>query len=345
MNRYFTKYVVFCLLLLLISCGRRTIPQPYDAAKSSLQPLPAVSVKYQGRNLVFSWMIPPNRIGRYRLHWLKTNPDCAACQALLVTLLDLDPAFSETDEEESSPGATENLAKYYTINGRLSWQFAPDFFKQNKVHQGDGFIIDYTDTNDKVSQPSRILFPIRPQPIPIPEVSITKLLDSDLGNNIPLGNYYFGHQYQWLRTEDTDPEPQIHHDVPINSFLPLDPFQIKSDGNLIIISNSATKNETGSECTPTRGELLLILNWSLQQESIIHKVQKDGTISESAVYYGLNLYRVKKDMIDSPLQAVNSEPLRDGSFSLVNFSDLLYARYQDRHGNESEAVLVFDGAY
>jgi len=104
-------------------------------------------------------------------------------------------------------------------------------------------------------------------------------------------------------------------------------------------------------------DYFLVLEWEPQQEALRHTLQKDGKLNEEVIHYGLNLYRTpvrpslpKKAeaitrVIATPPHLINSSPLLYGSFSLLNFQGRLSVRQVDRHGNESESVIVFDGQY
>ena len=346
MNRIVNiAFIAICLIVLLISCGRRTLPDPYDASKSDLPAIRQVTVRFQGSDLVFRWHAVQEPIAHYRLHRWRTNPDCAVCEDQLLNRITLDPKFNSGYSSQYPEVSEKNPGIFHQNGDWIIWRIQPAFFGGNKFRQGDSFSIDYIDINDKVSQPGGKLIPLRPLVIPVPSISLIKLLDYSSGENTQQPDFIAGQLFEWQTSGEKSRALVDEKTIPNNHFLLLDPHQIKSNGDTVIVSKNVSNYSSGSECYRTGGEFVLILNWSLHQESILHKVQRDGTISEEIVYYDLNLYRVKKDSSTDQLVLVNSEPLRDGSFSLINYFDLLYARHQDRYGNESDVVLVFDGVY
>jgi len=90
----------------------------------------------------------------------------------------------------------------------------------------------------------------------------------------------------------------------------------------------------------------LYLSWQPQYETVRHVIAENGNLVTQDRFYGLNLYRINKYGFPKVEYSVNSEPLREGTFSLSDFHEaLLYGRYVDRYGNESEKVLIFNGEY
>jgi hypothetical protein len=76
---------------------------------------------------------------------------------------------------------------------------------------------------------------------------------------------------------------------------------------------------------------------------------------ERSVNYGVNLYRVENTRtlreLTPPFDSitmesrVNNTPLKYGSYQLINYYQPLIARHVNRHGNESDPVIVFNGSY
>ncbi len=100
-------------------------------------------------------------------------------------------------------------------------------------------------------------------------------------------------------------------------------------------------------------DFFILLEWEPQQEALRHTLQKDGKFSEEVIHYGLNLYQTPipdepettTRVFGTAPHLINAAPLLYGSFSLLNFQGRLSVRQVDRHGNESESVIVFDGHY
>jgi len=317
----------------------RTNPQPYDAAKSHLSALLQVSSFFQGSDLVFRWKVPAKGITSYRLSEWQAEPNCLSCPKSLLTRVLLYPKTDVVDLEITSIPRPTGGISYTLKDGTLHWLFPSTFFETANGDYGKSITIDYVRLNGEISKPSHQIIPVRPLPIPIPEISVVRLVQptalatGDQDTDVI------------LIQRKSDPEKGRGRSIPMNSFLPLDPPQDKKKSDLTIVPHSDLSTQASSVCRDLKIEFMLILNWTPRQEAIRHRLQLDGSIAEVSIAYGVNLYRVKKGSQGNLFELINAEPLVDGSFSLVNFTDLLYARHQDRFGNESEAVLIFDGTY
>ena len=278
MKNIFWIVLLICVLPVAVSCGRRTSPEPINAATSRLLPVQQVSAHYQGTDLVFSWKALNTNVLYYRLNVQHRNPECLSCRMKVAGRLLLDPETRQTTSEMPFSSKLIEAITFQIKNDRCYWRFPEAYLKSNSRVQGTSYAIDYFNMDHGLSRISKEVVPLKPLPIPAPEISVLKLSDA----------------------KDT----------------------LESDT-----------------------EHVLILKWQKHQEAIRHEIQKDGSTSEEVIYYGMIFYRVAKGSDLGRKIPINRQPLLGGSFSLVNFFDLLYASHQDRFGNESAPILVFDGVY
>ncbi len=80
-----------------------------------------------------------------------------------------------------------------------------------------------------------------------------------------------------------------------------------------------------------------LLNWKPLLETIKHTINEKEKLEQSTVVYGVQFF-----FYDENKTEINLTPmlLYEGSYAVVDFDKVLYAKHVDRFGNQSASVLV-----
>ena len=87
------------------------------------------------------------------------------------------------------------------------------------------------------------------------------------------------------------------------------------------------------------GKYFLIMKWTPIQETLRHVLDSNGNLLEETLFFGINFYATDK----FASEPINPVPLYKGGFSLLNYTDGIFATQQDRFGNETKKYPIFEG--
>lgn len=288
---------------------------------------------------------------RIRIH--KTGKNCAHCEPVVTGTFEIEPVSGEVEftSEEEIESIPQNLRFLNQADSRFSLNLPLAFFEASDLIDRCHYTIDYLLESGIASAPSEPIYNFDLNPVPLPSISF-RTGEYDIRPS----------QASWFETylsrliERLLSEPAF--ETTENAV-----FGRTGDGSgkllLMPRRNGQSTEMIGRDidrfshvCLKPVLERFLMLEWEPLQETVRHTLQKDGKIAETAVVYGLNLYRQQRtpeaqddgEDIESEV-LINPAPLLYGRFSLLNFQGRLSARHVDRFGNESEAVRVFDGRY
>lgn len=325
MNRFFAFIAASCLILLLTACGYRTAPVPYSEPDKKLPVISGASLTQRGHDWVFRWQVPG------KIQWAGNRQET----------LSGSKSTEPENPEEQQVGAAEKTP--------LISRFTIDIYQRGNS----------CPACQAVKSGSLMVAPPGGQVTYAGEMTLT----------VPLANSRFyarpGNRFSLVipsvffagnRLADTS---YFTIDYTLESGLlsipsaRLDNLNLKPVPKPRLTVHKSVRRQKGED---TRPEYFLVLEWQPRQETIHHTLQQDGRIAETVVHYGLNLYRsdssaprsdgVQGDAaLRRPETRINSAPLLNGRFSLLNFQGRLTARQVDRFGNESESITVFDGRY
>jgi len=388
--RPFPVLIFACsLVLATASCGYRTAPLPYAEPDAQLPVISGASLTQHGSNWAFRWQVPEriqlagqqqetpeiktppasdqpqdppesleqqsstearettanedqkNETGaapanihvitRFRINIHRSALFCPGCDARNPDrlLLDLSTGELRFERENGMTNVPEGSRFHVDSGNHFRLNLPAAFFVQNKLAEHSWFTIDYEVASGLLSAPFGPLDTLTLKPVPPPQIIVHKRVRTAAAQDTPPGD----------ATAD-------------------DPQEVEPESASVLKTESAggAATETGGGNESAQAEYFLMLEWRPQQETIRHTLQQDGRMAESAVHYGLNLYRTAspaappdettptEDQVSREI-LINSSPLLYGRFSLLNFQGRLTARQVDRFGNESESVDIFDGKY
>ncbi len=373
------------LTLIVVSCGYRTAPVPYEQPDKGLLVVSSAELKQQGDNWVFSWKIPQGQaigpgvpitestdtdsttdIERKKLPFIKhfrigvhrTTDSCPSCESESIGHFFIHLENGEIGHRFAKE--TINLPSekhFFAEEGkRFSFHLPVLFFSNNGLIKDCFYTIDYVLNNNLLSAPSRQLYPYNLKKVQLPKIRLRKRVrntkqvnkvrpDEIIVNN--LNRIIFNSP-----VVDSTGIRQRSTSIMGKTLLLMPGMDAKAEIKPLLEGNTLS-----NQCHRPQLENFLLLEWDLQLETMRHIVQKDGKAREDVVHYGLNLYTEKQitrqpqeeanvlQRFRNPHLLINPQPLLYGSFSLLNFHGLLSARHVDRYGNESESITVFNGQY
>ncbi|MCP4752055.1 MAG: hypothetical protein GY866_14260 [Proteobacteria bacterium] len=353
------RLIIPILILLCISCGRRTPPQPHTIASDQLPAVNGTRLYFRGEDLAIHWQLPGkskiDEIATFRLNILSPDSECSVCDPTLLDRIHFNAATGKSAPLSIGDGKSNRkplLSK--EADGFLI--VIPSGFLQNRDFEDRIiFMIDYVARDGQVSAPSPDLKPVRPIEIPLPEVTVGKLIvDHELSDDSDFQSLFGIRFEEFIGIEEKTSKRALPSSSfqdnkegakPRNALLPLQGSKSTDASSLVVVRSGPVFYPSATIGETPKMKYFLLLQWDLRQETIRHIYRRNREIDESIRHYGLNFYRIVEEDGERTEKRINPEPLRAGSFSLANFLDPLYARSVDRYGNESKIVLVFDGHY
>jgi hypothetical protein len=307
---------------------------------------------------------PAAVIQLFRLNVFGEVSDCSECGPVLLARIILPLFDGQTFLETMDERIWRQAGSFVPSRYRLSWNpiegfvFAlpADLFDEGALEDRCFFSIDYMTTDERFALSSPRLYPRRPHLVPLPEVTVRKLVSV---HRYPLHadpRYLVWSDFlTFIGVKTAAPRAPAIRDGHDPLPLPLWIAQPQTEETVFI--ETSVYDPQADACRAPTVHYFLLLRWQPRHETLVHIETADGRLHESVQYYGVNLYRFQP--IDPAAgiptgrstgdggfeERINAQPLLNGSFSLSNFHDRLYARHVDRFGNESMAVLVFDGRY
>jgi hypothetical protein len=307
--------LLICSLSFVVACGYRTAPVPYSQPEEGLPSVNQARLNRQGDNWVFRWQLNEHQ---------KTVQ-----QSTKVPAGETDPGSAKTFEKSAIKQFRVNI---YQNNHECAACEAKTI---------GHLLVDLARNEISSVLPDRAIPPDNPYFY----AGNKQEFRLDLPHGFFLDNGFINDCYYTI--------DYIVYSGLLSMASPrifpadLTPVPLPT----VKVTKKIIDQETGSI------DYFLLLEWEPQQEALRHTLQKDGKFSEEIIHYGLNLYRtpVQSSLPDEAESTtrffgttphlINSAPLLYGNFSLLNFQGRLSVRQVDRHGNESESVIVFDGHY
>jgi hypothetical protein len=316
---------------------------------------------------------PTTVIQHFRLNLLQEALGCNDCSPVLLARIILPafggkPSVETTDariwrQEETTMSAAHGL-NWNPIEGFV-FTLPAGLFNEGVLEERRYFTVDYVMEDERMALPSYRLYPRRPHPVPPPEISVRKLISVRQSPLSPDPGHLVWSDFQTFigipgaegigtRMSETS---VVSDDSDRTRRLPLPLNLDRTQTGKTVFIEEPVYDPQAKACRAPTVSFFLLLEWPRRHETVVHVTMADGRFYESVRHYGVNLYRVRQSdangdslSAQSPVgwegeERINPLPLQNGSFSLSNFHDDLYARHVDRYGNESVSVLVFDGRY
>ncbi len=352
-----TYYIVTAIFaLFVLSCGRRTAPEPYGTIVSTLPPVKIFKATFQGRHLKVSWpefnkKDDDNRIFAFQINAYLRHSTCYNCQAKLMERIDISSKNGDIIVHKNRKEKSTGFYQYFKQN-KTNYLMISDKKITEWSHKGQFYLtINYITDELEISPESSQVVPHRPLDIPLPEIQSKKVV---VLSEIPSGRslYYvpdelteiFGFEgligLERIKKAGQWEPDKVNWNMDLLYTWQIKDYSTREDVKILSPDWEFDLILNGCRATKVMMNIFLVIEWTQKQETVQHLVQADGTMVEKTKFYGINLYQIEKKENVEIEKPVNAGPLFRGIISLEGFNGSLAARHIDRFGNESEKILI-----
>ena len=172
---FYRTFLFILIGLSLISCGRRTAPEPYPSVSISLPAIQEVSLIYRGDHLMLRWKDPVfsaanAALTAYKLSIFAPNIECVHCNPILLDSI-------EIQNEDSS-----NI-KMVTANKEHQVILRENLLQEHLNSEKSYMVFSYINLEGRFSPPSKALYLRKPLKIPLPVI-----LSVEIANRVEVGH-------------------------------------------------------------------------------------------------------------------------------------------------------------